>query len=347
MRHWCGLFVSAALAACTGNTIDAGGNDGAPDGPPASSDADAAAGPTIVASLIQLTPTDLVSDGTSLYWVSGVAVGGPVSSVPVGGGPIEAIVPGMIEGGFLASDDVNVYYFGAGGVDRAPKSGGGSPTLVNEPSDAGSPIVGTPTVLGGNLYWLEETGRDVLGPGSVGLALKSASLKGGPVTTMATFATRGLPNLPYDVLGVTSATVFLSGSGQMEVDSFPIGAGVPDGGMPVPVAGVSESCSRMVSDADAVYCETVGGSVLRLASDGTATVLGTVLAGGLVGAGLTFDDTYVYWLDSLPVGTVNRVPKTGGTSTVLAHDTSPVAIAVDANAVYWSDVAGNIMRLAK
>jgi hypothetical protein len=42
-----------------------------------------------------------------------------------------------------------------------------------------------------------------------------------------------------------------------------------------------------------------------------------------------------------------RAPKTGGTSSVLAQDTAPVAVAVDANAIYWSDEAGNILRLAK
>jgi hypothetical protein len=33
--------------------------------------------------------------------------------------------------------------------------------------------------------------------------------------------------------------------------------------------------------------------------------------------------------------------------TIIAHDTSRVGIAVDAHAVYWSDQAGFIMRLAK
>jgi hypothetical protein len=72
-----------------------------------------------------------------------------------------------------------------------------------------------------------------------------------------------------------------------------------------------------------------------------------VLQNGLTGSALAFDDTYVYWLDIETVGTIMRVPKTGGTATVIARDTSPVAIAVDANAIYWSDAGGFIMRLAK
>jgi hypothetical protein len=37
----------------------------------------------------------------------------------------------------------------------------------------------------------------------------------------------------------------------------------------------------------------------------------------------------------------------GGAATIIARDTDPMAIAVDANAVYWSDADGFIMRLAK
>jgi hypothetical protein len=58
-------------------------------------------------------------------------------------------------------------------------------------------------------------------------------------------------------------------------------------------------------------------------------------------------DTYVYWADGVMVGTIMRAPKAGGTATIVAHDADPVAIAVDANAIYWSDEGGNIMRLAK
>jgi hypothetical protein len=82
-------------------------------------------------------------------------------------------------------------------------------------------------------------------------------------------------------------------------------------------------------------------------------VLGTVVdESGTFGAGngdtvLAFDDTSVYWVDNATVGTIMSAPKTGGTASIIARDTSPVAIAVDANAVYWSDQGGNIMRLAK
>jgi hypothetical protein len=62
---------------------------------------------------------------------------------------------------------------------------------------------------------------------------------------------------------------------------------------------------------------------------------------------LALDDTYVYWVDGVTVGTVMRVPKIGGTPTVLARDTTPVSVAVDATNVYWADDGGNIMRMPK
>jgi hypothetical protein len=57
------------------------------------------------------------------------------------------------------------------------------------------------------------------------------------------------------------------------------------------------------------------------------------------------DDTYVYWADMTTVGTIMKAPKAGGgTATVLARDTNPTAIAVDANSVYWGDQGGYIKR---
>jgi hypothetical protein len=346
MRVWpCFLFVSA-LAACTSNTIDAGTNDAGP----AVSDAGVDAGPTIIASLIQLIPTHLVSDGTSLFWICDlVGPKGPIFGMPVVGGAIRTVLPGEVvanaRGGgvdFLAVDDVNLYYPGSDGIYRAPKSGEGSSALVNEAaSDAGSGLHAA-AVLGNNMYWLENGTSETV---------KSAVLTGGPVSTIAGFETGGAY---YSAIAVSASTVFLS-TGPFavgrttggRVDSFPLSSGVPDGGRPANIPSIADYCGTLISDTDAVYCLSSSSSIFRVASDGTATVLGTVLSVasvaqqvGTPSAVLALDDRYLYWLDSLPVGTVMRVPKTGGTPSVIARDTSP-------NAVYWSDEGGNIMRIAK
>jgi|HubBroStandDraft_1064217.scaffolds.fasta_scaffold15179_2 hypothetical protein len=338
MKGWdvLGGLVCMAVA-CGGDTVHLGtstmSGSGSDSGGPGSRSDD---GATSIASLIQETPTNLVSDGTTLFWISSVGTGGALSSMSVNGGPITTVLPAPVSGGYLFVDDVNVYYPGqSGGIYRAPKGGGGAPTLVNE---AGA-LVGGVTVLGGSAYWVEEGG-------SIGRenAVKSAPLQGGPVSTIAELS--AVPPGGSIDIGVTTTTVFLSWpTGPSLLTSFPI-SGVPDGGMPAPVPGAMQECQSLLSDTDAVYYGTAS-SLYRVASDGTTTLLGAVVEDGLIGGAIAFDDTYVYWLDIATVGTIMRVPKTGGTATIIARDTSPVAIAVDANAVYWSDVGGFIMRLAK
>jgi hypothetical protein len=236
----------------------------------------------------------------------------------------------------------NVYFYvdsgQDAGLDRAPKGGGGSPTLIN---DLDGPIGGV-AVLGSQAYWVETLGGNGATVAAQTTIVKSAPLQGGPVSTIATFNPAFL--LTGNALGVTATTVFLSSGG---LAFFPLASGVPDGGMPPTVPGLMQGCDFLVSDTDAIYC-VMNSSILRVASDGTTTTLGTVFPGDGGGRGqFAVDDTYFYWVDDAEVGTIMRVPKTGGTATVLARDVYPVAIAVDANAVYWSDVGGNIMRLAK
>jgi hypothetical protein len=335
MKLAVGVLPLVALLGCSARALDLGGAypDGGggsgSGGPGSGSDG----GPTSIASLIQETPTNLASDGTTLFWTSSVGTGGALSSMPVSGGTITTVVPAPVSGGYLFVDDVNVYYPGAsGGIARAPKGGGGTPTLVNESGASTGPV----TVLGGSAYWVE-------GGGSIGRenAVKSAPLQGGSVSTIA--ALNAVPPANGGI-GVTATTVFLSGFPGAALTSFPI-SGIPDGGTPAQVPGVMQGIQLLLSDTDAVYC--YGPSITRVASDGSTTVLGTVVDQGLSGGALAHDDTYVYWLDIDTVGTIMRAPKTGGTATIIARDTSPVAIAVDANAVYWSDQGGFIMRLAK
>lgn len=348
------LMGFGALSACTGQMINAGSDDGggstnattsASTSTGAGTTPSADGGPAVIASEIQLTPTNMVSDGTSLFWVSGVDTGGPASSMSINGGTINTVVPGPIGGGTIAVDQANFYYLGAGGIVSAPKGGGGSPSLVNEPIDAATTSIESFTVLGSNAYWLEVapgTGNNLTDD----YAVKSgALLGGGSITTLFTFEQSGPGGFG---IGVSSSTVFVNeSSGLGQLYPFPIEQTIADGGLPTPVAGLPfDGCQSLISDSAAVVCETLG-SILGIADDGTVTTLGTVVLNGQTGGNVAVDDTYVYWLDSTTVGTVMRAPKTGGSATVIARDTQPVAIAVDSNAVYWSDQGGNIMKLAK
>jgi hypothetical protein len=339
----CGLL-SLVLAGCTGHTIDAGAN-------PGSSASAGDGGPTVVASSIQLVPTSLVSDGTSLFWWSSADASG-LSSVPIAGGAIVTVVPGPIAtyppgymqpnplSPFLAVDGANVYYPGPNGIYRAPKGGGGSPVLVNETSDAGV-IIGW-TMRGADLYWMEAA---ELGVSS--FLLKRAPLQGGAASISAQGVT--VDASCVGPLAVTATTVFASLLRQPGVESFPLGL---DGGSPAQVwAGMDNTCSSLISDDDAAYCLSlvylgsagVASTIERLTNDGTTLAL----ASGPSISDLAIDGDFVYWTEQTAPGAVRKVPKAGGPSVLVASDDDPVAVAVDARAVYWSDVGGNIMRLAK
>jgi hypothetical protein len=252
-------LVLVATASCTGETINGGGGDGG----------GSASGAATIASLIQATPTHLVSDGTSLFWIadsSGGAEGsGSVWSMPVGGGTIK-IVAGMVSSGtenynnepvstgFLAVDDVNVYYSGGGaqggipsGLYRAPKGSGGKPALVNE--SGATPLA--ETVLGTRAYWAEEvTGASTLSPLGGKVAVKSTPLQGGAVQLVGEFTVSDgdVGNLG---IAVTGTTAFILPFGS-SLSSFPLASGVPDGGTLATVAGDIQPCILLISDIDAV-----------------------------------------------------------------------------------------------
>jgi hypothetical protein len=285
-------------------------------------------GVTVVASDIEETPFRLVSDGTLLFWITDEASPG-LLAVPVQGGPITVLLSGETaydQGApFLAVDDVNLYVLEGASVVRIPKDGSPA-TLMNE---VGATVISA-TSLGATTYWLEDAPH-----GS--FAVKSSPSMGNTITTIATFSAK-VPAL--DLIGVTSATVFV-GMEASQVYDFPM-SGVPASG-PAAIAGYA--CVSLTSDTDAVYCsQAFAGSNVRIASDGSVTALGPTSGS----SSIAFDDTYAYWVDRTTVGVIKKAPKAGGGSvTVLAQDTSPNAIAVDSARVYWADDEGYIKSIPK
>jgi hypothetical protein len=167
--------------------------------------------------------------------------------------------------------------------------------------------------------------------------LQTAPLLGGPVTTIASFKDPASPAM--DDLAVTSSTAFVGTEGHYanELFKFPFGSASSP-------SGLSSPCVFLTSDANAIYCAPNSGSNVAIASDGTTTTLGPSVNSSYI----VFDETYVYWADMTSVGTIMKAPKAGGgIATVLSRDTSPTAIAVDANSVYWGDQGGFIKSVPK
>jgi hypothetical protein len=299
-------------------------------------------GVSVLASQIQVPPNYMVSDGTTLFWTTDATPG--LLAMPVQGGAITVLLSSAITNTligdnspvvFLFVDNVNVYLLQNNGVVRIPKDGSPA-TLVSDPGT----LVFAVSVLGSTVYWVEYAGTLDMYE-TLPVSVKSAPLLGGPARVVASF---NFANPPADVgvdLGVTATEVFVGARGQILYD-FSIAAGVPAGGLASLAAG--GNCDLLTSDTSAIYCAQNSGSNVAIASDGTATTLGPAVSSSHI----VFDDAYVYWADLTTVGTVMKAPKSGGaTATVIARDTRPTAIAVDANSVYWGDQGGYIKSVPK
>jgi hypothetical protein len=335
-RCWPCFLVVGALSGCSGETIDAGAN-ATDSGSNAAGDA---GGGVTLASGIQLPALHLLSDGTTLFWTD---EGGVLSSMPVGGGPVTTVLAPPVPVTLLSVDDANLYLaLGNLGIFRAPKTGS-SPVLISDPG-MGTVGIGPATVLGGTAYWSEQP-IPVVDGGSPRL-LKSTPLPGGPIAIVAQLAA---DDPAVSAIGVTAGTVFLAGPSATLLEQVPISTGI---GV---VGDLAWGCSNLVSDTDAVYCYLSGavGPIQRFVSGRELLQLGTLIDKSTSpSVALAVDDANLYWVDDTTIGTVMKMPKTTSTSTspmatVIAHDSSPIAIAVDATSVYWSNVGGEIRRAPK
>jgi hypothetical protein len=143
--------------------------------------ADNCNGVSVLASDVQVPPNFLVSDGTTLFWTSGMTPG--LAAVPVRGGAVTTLLAGPISNDqfifdytlFLAVDVGTVYVVQDDAILRIPKSGA-APTLVNE---SGAQVIAV-TRLGPVAYWTENVPGANFGASDQPVALRSAALLGGP-----------------------------------------------------------------------------------------------------------------------------------------------------------------------
>jgi len=124
-----------------------------------------------------------------------------------------------------------------------------------------------------------------------------------------------------------------------------------NGGTAQGLAGPSDSPAsqgQLVLDATHVYWANQDtGQIRRMAKDGSGQEL---LAQGDIPMGIAVDDAHVYWSNRKTTnGSVARVPKSGGTSQVLASALSqPGILAIDADFVYWTGYGdGSVWRAPK
>lgn len=123
----------------------------------------------------------------------------------------------------------------------------------------------------------------------------------------------------------------------------------------VPAAGGTESSIAPTNGGQALAVHngtvyfTTGDSIMRALGGSSQK---TLASGQNYPIGIAADGTSVYWIDQVSgsgtsaVGSILKVPATGGTPTVLASgQDAPIDIAVDSSSVYWLEQSGHILKL--
>jgi len=255
---------------------------------------------TTLASNLSNTPVAMAVDATNVYW-TGAAVGqdttGVVLMVPKAGGTVTTLASG-VNPAAMVIDSTSVYFSDLTGD-----------TLLKVPIGGGNVTT---------LYTLSSTNPNV--PGRAGaLAIQGDEL--------------------YWVDGGSSRVVKLSTSGGTFTTLF-------TGSTTADYASIAVNATDAYWDFNSP--SPIGAIKKVPLAGGTATTVATLTAEPSV---LTIDANNVYWVDGNdqapdggePAGAVKQVPLSGGTVVTLAVGTGltdltvgdPVALAVDANNVYW------------
>lgn len=250
-----------------------------------------------------------------------------------------AIAAGYLNG--VAVDDTSVYFGNATGgtLNKVPKSGGPTVALATNLT-----AVGAIAVSGASAYFL-----------TFSTVSKVPTTPGGAVTNLAV-------GLSPKYLALDDANVYVTG---VVAGAYAVAAVPKDGGALTVLAnnGVSLPVGIAV-DATNVYFANAGGgvdggTVMKIAKDGSAGGVATTLAGGMTAPlWVVVDAGYVYWSygGGLNTSLVRcAIGGCDGKPTMIATGQLPGGvvyyqqeIAVDDQYLYWTTYsAGNVMKALK
>ena len=237
----------------------------------------------------------------------------------------------------LATDGQGVYFLSYTSdttvdLTRSDPLGQSLTTAAN----LGADYVFTLTLFGGRGYAVNQA-----------FSLVTLALDGsGPVPLFP-----GLPNDMIRVwwLGSAADDSFVYFYGDDGLEKVPIGGGATttlfaDGGDSACGGSEAAAVSRVLVDDTNVYLGGANG-ILSVGKDGSHRGLVPGTAGVSLDCGpIAIDDTYIYFASAAGL---ERIPKTGGTATLLASDEDYGGIVVTSSSIYWLDYTRAVMKLDK
>lgn len=357
------MCVAYCVAACGGRTETGGVVYVEPDGGPS----DASLG-DVVAAPDASCDADLLTDPTNCAVCGHSCMGGAC----VGGNcqPVSIPTPNGALAIALSDTDV-VFTTPTGELWRVPKSGGVAHMLAPALQIS----------VSGNLFGLVTVGGLAFQAGLYSNAIRVVPLAGGPMRMLGAVEPTGLATDGKQVFiasakaPLMSLQPFANGTNVMQTpvvdvigltsNATDIFACVSTGGqsttlMRTPIFGGPsidigvDTClqpSPLASDAEHVYALAgpIPATVTR--TDIAAPNNVAALAKDAAYGGLAIDDKFIYYAQLQPCKTpcqkgLARVKKVFSLPTTLATSGDPIAIAVDATAIYFTTTTG-IVRLAK
>jgi sugar lactone lactonase YvrE len=335
------IAVTLAVAACgafgsdtppsPGDGADAGSADGAG---PADGAADAeVTGPAQDLATSQQTPTSIVVDQASVYWINEASGGkkGAVMKMAKSGGNAVVLAADITAPTALAADATRLFFSDNDksasasyqNLWRQDKAGGAAVRLQVNANDT---ISGC-SVQGGNVCWALAGGGGRVG--SVDIAawvpqsLVNIAQDLGAVRTVVADPTHLYVGTTTELLKVDRT------NGQKTV------FGPATGGV-----------KALLIDASTVYWADAS-SIWSLEAGLPASSAKTLAADQNGPSAIAVDALNVYWTN-VGDGAIRRAPKAGGTpSTIATGEAEPLGIAVDAEGIYWTNHGDGRIRIVR